>query len=104
MARQAWDHGGTTRHQQGYGTAWNKVRAVVLARDTYLCQPCLAKSPPRPTQATEVDHILGKAKGGTDDPSNLQAICRSCHRDKTIRDRGGRPRRTIAIDGWPIEE
>jgi len=39
------------------------------------------------TLATEVDHILSKANGGTDDENNLQAICKVCHRIKTITDR-----------------
>lgn len=33
--------------------------------------------------ATEVDHITPKASGGTDDPANLQGICKACHRAKT---------------------
>ncbi|MEG9303316.1 HNH endonuclease signature motif containing protein [Psychrobacter celer] len=33
--------------------------------------------------ATDVDHIINKAKGGSDDPSNLQSLCRKCHRSKT---------------------
>lgn len=37
----------------------------------------------RPTPATEVDHIKPKAKGGTEDDDNLQAICHTCHVDKT---------------------
>jgi 5-methylcytosine-specific restriction protein A len=55
--------------------------------------------------ATEVDHIIPKAKGGTDDPSNLAAINAGCHRRKTLRDRGAEPKakRTTGADGWPIE-
>lgn len=37
--------------------------------------------------ATEVDHIIAKANGGGDDDSNLQSICRPCHRRKTAADR-----------------
>jgi hypothetical protein len=32
---------------------------------------------------TEVDHILPKAEGGTDDDTNLQTICKARHRIKT---------------------
>jgi len=28
------------RHQRGYGTAWDKLRAQAIARDEGLCQPC----------------------------------------------------------------
>jgi 5-methylcytosine-specific restriction protein A len=35
------------------------------------------------TIATEVDHIVPKSQGGTDDDDNLQAICSPCHKTKT---------------------
>lgn len=37
----------------------------------------------RVTPARTVDHITPKAKGGTDDDANLQAICDECHKAKT---------------------
>jgi len=54
--------------------------------------------------ATEVDHIIPKAKGGTDDMSNLQAINKECHKKKTAREQGRtlKPKQTIGIDGFPI--
>ncbi|TQE92725.1 MAG: HNH endonuclease [Spiribacter salinus] len=73
-----------TRHERGYGTRWDKLRQRVLQRDDYLCQVCLSKG--RVTPANEVDHITPKAQGGTDAEGNLQAICRSCHRDKTAKE------------------
>lgn len=69
------------RHERGYGTAWTKLREFVLKRDEGLCKPCKAAG--RVTLASEVDHRIPKAEGGTDDESNLQAICRTCHLDKT---------------------
>lgn len=33
--------------------------------------------------AVAVDHIVPKAEGGNDDPENLQAICKRCHKLKT---------------------
>jgi 5-methylcytosine-specific restriction enzyme A len=79
------------RHQRGYGTAWEKLRARILRRDSYLCQPCLQAG--RTTAAEAVDHIIPKARGGTDDARNLRAICGPCHREKTAREsvqgRGG---------------
>lgn len=102
MTRKPWDKGGTTRHQQGYGTAWNKLRSVILQRDNYLCQACLKGG--RVVEGNHVDHITPKAKGGTDDPDNLQVLCKSCHQRKTIKEKGHRVRPTFGIDGWPVEE
>ena len=90
----------TSRHERGYGSVWVKLRERILRRDDYLCQPCLAKG--RPTQATEVDHITPKAKGGTDDDGNLQSICNPCHVSKTAIENGGKPRHAIGPDGWPV--
>lgn len=33
--------------------------------------------------ASELDHITGKARGGTDQCSNLQGLCADHHREKT---------------------
>ena len=52
--------------------------------------------------AAQVDHVVPKAKGGADDPSNLRAICRPCHDAKTLQDAGKKPRPTIGADGWPV--
>lgn len=73
---------------RGYGGAWQKLRREILERDRGLCQPCQRAG--RVTLAREVDHVLNKARGGTDHPQNLQAICRACHQAKTAREsRGG---------------
>ena len=96
----AWQHRGTA-HERGYGAAWKKHRAFILRRDCGLCQVCAGKK--RLTLATQVDHIIPKAKGGTDDEENLQSICPDCHRDKSAADRGHRVKPTIGLDGWPVE-
>lgn len=83
-----------TRHERGYGSAWDVLRKIVLRRDSGLCQPCHEQG--RLTVATMVDHIKPKAEGGTDDLDNLRSICRACHTLKTdaeknrYRGRGGR--------------
>lgn len=84
----AWSR--ESRHARGYGSAWVRLRARILRRDSHLCQPCLAKG--RPTPATEVHHTRAKADGGTDDPANLTAICRECHDEATREQKGERPR------------
>ena len=30
-----------------------------------------------------VDHVIPKAEGGTDDETNLQTLCKTCHNVKT---------------------
>lgn len=71
----------TKTTDRGYGWAWQKLRLAVLRRDGYLCQIALAEGKVVP--ATEVDHKIPKAEGGTDDMSNLQAVSHSRHQDKT---------------------
>lgn len=63
------------------GRPWRRIRERVLERDCYLCQPCKRKG--GLTLATEVDHIVNVAQGGTDDETNLQSICGTCHEAKT---------------------
>lgn len=72
------------RHKRGYGNHWNKLRVIVLERDNHLCRECLLCG--KYTTATDVDHIIPKSKGGTDDISNLQSLCHECHKKKTRKD------------------
>ena len=58
--------------------AWQKIRAAVMKRDSYLCQVCWSEGQ-RPTPATAVDHIKPRAQGGLDNLENLRAICADCH-------------------------
>lgn len=64
------------------GRPWRRLREQVLQRDKHLCQPCKAQG--CYTEATQVDHIVPIAEGGTDDRVNLQAICTPCHDAKTL--------------------
>jgi 5-methylcytosine-specific restriction enzyme A len=101
----AWSK--VSRHKRGYGAVWVKTREAILKRDNHLCQPCLTNG--RPTPATQVDHIINKSDGGTDDHGNLQAICTDCHKDKTQREAAEARGRTYnkpvqtGVDGWPID-
>ena len=64
---------------------WRELREKVLKRSLYLCAPCGAEG--KLTPATEVDHIVPLGQGGAEyDISNLQPICKQCHRDKTKRE------------------
>ena len=81
------DHERGTRHERGYGTDWDKRRKRILERDSGLCQECLrngyVKTVGNKPFSAYVDHIVPKAQGGSDDDTNLQVLCRSCHTAKT---------------------
>lgn len=79
-----------SRHARGYGSAWDKLRQLVLQRDAGLCQACRAEG--RVTAGNLVDHKVPKFEGGTDDLDNLQVLCKPCHVDKTAQE-SGRARR-----------
>jgi 5-methylcytosine-specific restriction protein A len=104
----AW--GKESRHERGYGSRWDKLRLVILARDHYLCQcaECATLMVPRP--ATEVNHKVSKAEarrlGWTeqqiDAESNLEAVNGECHKLITQQQQGHKPRQMVGADGWPI--
>src|SRR5215204_2517390 len=76
--RRIWQH---RRVSSGYipGT----LRYEVLKRARFRCELCGVSADVR---ALEVDHIVPRNKGGTDDPDNLQALCYSCNSMKRDRD------------------
>ena len=78
-----WNHKKSTT-QRGYGHQWRKLRDSVMRRDQGLCQVCLAIG--KYTPADEVDHVTPKAAGGSEEPDNLQAICKPCHAEKTAKE------------------
>ncbi len=59
------------------------LRYDVLRRAKGRCECCGVSSDER---AIDIDHIIPKKRGGTDDPSNLQALCYQCNRQKRDRD------------------
>ena len=75
-------------HARGYGSRWEKLRAVFL-RQHPLCASC--ESEGRCTAATEVDHVIPH-RGDQAlfwAPGNLQPMCKPCHSRKTAREDGG---------------
>ena len=60
-------------------------RAYVLDRNGFTCQMCGATAgephPYDPSKKTRlhIGHVIDKSMGGTDDPSNLRAICSVCN-------------------------
>jgi 5-methylcytosine-specific restriction protein A len=94
--RKAWakEH----EHRTLSGRPWRRVVERIKVRDRFTCYVC-----GRVTLEGDVDHKVALSNGGTDEDSNLGWICREpCHRDKSIRDAGGRPRAEIGVDGWPV--
>ncbi len=65
--------------QRGYGYAWQQKRKAFLLRHP-ICRRC-------PAMATDVDHIIPLARGGSHDEFNLQSLCKRHHNEKTGRER-----------------
>lgn len=59
------------------------VRYRVLAAAKGRCALCGVTSSER---RIEVDHIIPRSRGGTNDPSNLQALCDECNRGRSNTD------------------
>lgn len=57
-----------------------RLRFEILRRDNYTCRYC-GDSPP--DVKLTVDHVMPRALGGTDDPSNLVAACGPCNSGKS---------------------
>jgi len=58
-----------------------RVRYEVLKRDGGRCVLCGASS--RDGVRLEVDHIVPRSKGGSNEPVNLQTLCAPCNRGKS---------------------
>jgi hypothetical protein len=62
-----------------------ETRAYVLDRNGYTCQMCGATAgdpdPLHPGRKIrlQIGHIIDKTMGGTDEPSNLRALCSNCN-------------------------
>lgn len=72
---------------RGYDRHWQQLRRLVLSRQP-LCVECERAG--RVVTATEVDHIVPLAAGGTDATENLQPLCHSCHSRKTANELWGK--------------
>ena len=69
---------------------WPKLRQAVLARALGMCEHTEIKTSPLGETTTrctypaqDIDHIVNLASGGTDELSNLQALCDWHHKRKT---------------------
>ena len=72
------------------GRRATKRREYVLRRDGLTCQVC---GEVRLADEMVADHEIPLAEGGPDAVSNLRAVCRECHSEKTAEEaRRGRER------------
>jgi len=76
----------TDKQQPAFAREISKeTRAFVLDRNGFTCQMCGAVAgEPHPYDSSKktrlhIGHIIDKSMGGTDDPSNLRAICSVCN-------------------------
>lgn len=75
---QVWQH-----RMQSAGYISGTLRYDVLKRSGFHCELCGISADKK---ALEVDHIIPRNHGGSDDDSNLQALCYSCNAMKRDRD------------------
>lgn len=73
-AKRPWAGAG-----QNYGKEWPKLRRQVLAEEP-TCRNCGIRA------SRTVDHIIPKARGGSDARGNLQGLCWVCATAKDIHD------------------
>lgn len=94
-----------SRHERGYGTAWEKLRKSwfstvipALGRPPVLCGDRLAGPSPidsrcvaegRTTQGRVLDHIVRRERNGPDTFENFQTLCDHDHDVKRQRESRG---------------
>lgn len=73
---------GSTRGQR-LPKDWARTRRRILERDGHQCTRVLNNGTRCTAQATDVDHILNDAAGGSNDDHNLASLCAAHHNTKT---------------------
>ena len=71
VVRQRQDENRPSASERGYGPDWRRRRALFLQEHP----DCSSCGDPAPV----VDHVIPLSKGGADDESNWQALCKMCH-------------------------
>ncbi len=78
------------------------TKKLVAGRQRYMCAAsvpdynCPLGGAPFDEAGYDVDHILPLSDGGTNEASNLQALCLMCHRVKSNRASAGKPKKASA--------
>lgn len=94
------DHPGTkaprpTFHERGYDKTYYRNRARVLREETscWICNKPVDKTlTGRDPDGPTADHVLARAKGGTNDRSNLRLAHLRCNSARTGKERPKRRR------------
>ena len=63
-------------YQQGLNYGYANTKAYVLTRDGYTCQQCQRNSK---DAHLEVHHLVFRSQQGSDEPTNLLTLCKTCH-------------------------
>ena len=84
------------------------IKKQVAGRQRYKCAtiPCYTcpmNKQPFDESGYEIDHIRELRHGGSNDITNLQALCPSCHRVKTKRNSSTPEHAVPVIESKPIE-
>lgn len=79
--------GGTPRIR---GRQWMKMKTDTLVASDHWCVACLAEG--KHSIAVQVDHKTPLWQGGSNEPSNLQGLCKDHHDEKTAREAAERAR------------
>ena len=69
------------------GRAWMETRQRIAIKCNLKCAAC---NRPWVASRDKIDHIVPRWKGGPDTDDNLQALCVTCHGDKTTAEAGER--------------
>ncbi|MFC6022963.1 HNH endonuclease [Plantactinospora solaniradicis] len=72
---KVWKESSGTRQLPGN---WSTLKKQARNFATKICVFCGLRDP-----GGQVDHVINRAEGGTDDPSNLGWACARCHDRKT---------------------
>ena len=93
-----------SNQRQRHGTsgwAWQRTVRSVIERDGGVCRFDI---PGCTRMAATAGHVIAKAAGGSDHPSNLRASCAACNEAKRRQEaRDGRPQRRRDPESHPGE-
>lgn len=95
--RATYDQRRGSPQSRGYDSVWRKLSKQVRKEEP-ICRRC------RRQDSVLVDHIVPKRSGGTDARSNLQALCKDCHDEKTLQEDGrfqGAPSSRVVLLAGP---
>jgi 5-methylcytosine-specific restriction endonuclease McrA len=77
--KRSWTRNRRAKVRMANGSHTEADVFAILERQNRLCVYCESDI----SETYEVDHRMPIAKGGTNDPSNLQMLCRPCNRRKS---------------------